>query len=160
MTTFFHNNAKIGDSFKMSTPKGVFTYDDTLKNIVLIAGGSGIAPIRSICKYIIQKRLKTNIKIFFSARTYDEIIFMNELNEYAKCNSNLKIIYTLTRENSENWTGLRGRLTVDMMLESVENPKDYNYFLCGPMNMVRGFAKELIKFGVNRKHIKRDIWGA
>ena len=160
MTTLFHYNVNLGDTFELSEPKGVFTFDDSMTNIALIAGGSGIVPMRSISRYILQKKLDTNIKIFFSARTYDEIVFIDELNLFAKDNPNLKIMYTLTRENPENWSGSTGRLTIDMMLNNIDSPKEYNYFLCGPMNMVRSFAKELIELGIDRKKIKRDIWGA
>ena len=52
-TTFLFESAKVGDEFEMSGPFGKFCYEDSMKDVVLIAAGSGIVPMMSIMRYAI-----------------------------------------------------------------------------------------------------------
>ena len=67
MSDYLHNNVKIGEDFKAEGPMGHFTYkEDMGGNVCLLAGGSGIAPMRSIMLYCTEKKLDTKIVLFYS----------------------------------------------------------------------------------------------
>ena len=156
MTIFLEDNAKIGDIYYLSEVFGEkFAYTNQ-KKIVLIAGGSGIAPMRSIIKHCTENKLDTEIILFQSCRTYDNLVFRQEFEEFKKQNPNFKIIQTLTRENPDFWTGMTGRVNIDTIMKYVENPKQYVYYLCGPTKMTLSIILGLKEKGVNTKNIKRD----
>jgi glycine betaine catabolism B len=158
LTSFFHNFVKIGDKFEISQAQGSFIYTDEIKEIVLIAGGSGIVPMRSIIKYCIDKNLDTKINLFYSAKTFDDIIYRDDLFELGN-KSNIKIFLTLTREVTNKWDGLTGRISIDMLLDNLNRFEQLTYYLCGPMNMVRTLAKNLKEKDIKRQQIKRELWG-
>ncbi|MEK6916601.1 MAG: FAD-binding oxidoreductase [Nanoarchaeota archaeon] len=158
LTTFFHKKAKVGDEFEISQPKGHFTYtEESGKDIVLIAGGSGVVPMRCMIKYCTQKNLDTKIILVYSAKTQNDLIYRDELVKLAEKNSNLEIIYTLTRETGD-WQGRKGR--VDKELLSDIFSQDKVFYLCGPIPFIRELGTILKELGADRKNIKRDVWGA
>ena len=160
MTTFLEDNAKIGDTFFLSEVFGEkFAYDNQ-KKIVLIAGGSGIAPMRSIIKHCTENKLDTKIILFQSCRNYENLVFKTDFEEFKKQNPNLEIIQTLTRENPDNWTGRTGRFNTEIIMDYVDNPKEYDYYLCGPVKMLISIISYLKKKGIDNKQIRRELWGA
>ncbi len=160
VTDYMHDKAKVGDILELSDPQGRFTYtEDLSKNIVVIAGGCGIVPMRSIMRYCTQKKLDTKITFFYSCKRFSSIIYREELNQLQIDNPNLKIIYTLTQEDKKDWEGLTGRFKIDMLLDNFEDPTNNVYFLCGPMPMVKALSDGLKQAGISSKNIKRELWG-
>jgi len=76
------------------------------KKLVFIAGGIGITPFRSMIKYLIDKKEKRDIVLFYSNKKEEDIVYKNIFDEASK-SLNLKIIYTLTNleNNQTKWIG-------------------------------------------------------
>jgi glycine betaine catabolism B len=153
-SVYMVDSAKEGDLLEISGPFGKFNYQDTLKEVVFIAGGVGVAPFRGIIRYILQKKLPTKVTLLYSTRTRNEIIYRNELDSINS--HNIKIKYTLTRD--ETWDGHKGRIDEAFILENLNNAKDKIYFLCGPLEFIRSTVDILITMGVDNTSIKRDVW--
>ncbi len=158
MTTFLEKNAEPGDIFELSYPTGKFSFDEALPNkVMMIAGGSGITPMRSIIKYCSQKKLDTRLVLLYSARSTQELIFKDELDELEKNNPNLTVFYTVTRDRT--WKGYTKRIDKDIISKHAGSCKDCVFFLCGPLKMVKSMVNYLKDLGVDRKKIKLDLWG-
>ena len=79
------NKLKVGDLLNIEGPYGDFTFNgDTDKNIVLIAGGSGISTLYGIIRFVLDNNYKNKIKLIYSSRNSEEIIYKNEIEKHKK----------------------------------------------------------------------------
>ena len=151
---------KVGDYLMFKGPYGKFYFSEDMKqNLVLIGGGLGITPLRSIINFCKDKNLDNNIKLLYSSRTPEHVVYRKELeklNEWEK----FDYIQTITRPKPEDgWSGKTGRIDESMIKENVENFEDNLYFLCGPLEFVKEIISILEKLGVKKEQIKADAWG-
>ena len=126
--------------------------------MVFIAGGVGIAPFRSMIQYIIDKKLSTNIVLFYSNRTPQDILYA-DIFEKAKQNG-VKTVYILTDAKSapENWQGKVGYISEQMIKQEVPDYVGRIHYLSGPQMMVERFQDLLKGMGVPRNLIKTDFF--
>jgi sulfhydrogenase subunit gamma (sulfur reductase) len=123
------------------------------RDLLLVAAGLGMAPLRSIFLYALDNRWQFgNITIINSAKTGPELLFMNELEamrDIAEA-ENITIIQTTTRDDS--WTGLKGRAANHLDKVNV-NPENTTVSLCGPPHMYKSMFEELRKRGYDPRRI-------
>ena len=152
---------KEGDFLRFKGPYGKFYFnEDIKKNIVLIAGGTGITPLIGILRYATDKNLSNKIKLFYSVKNPEEIIFHEEIKRIKQINSNFEYFITITRpEDHHIWDGRRGRIEHNLLGENVENMHENIYFLCGSKEFVDNIISMLQNLGVAREQIKTDVWG-
>ncbi len=144
---------KEGDDLIASGPYGHFTFKDDIKNdVVLFAGGTGIAPFRSFVRYIVEKNLPNKVVLFYSSKTPAEIIYSKELNEIR--NPNVKIVLTVTRYDSFDWDGLRGRLEEKVIKDNLENFENKIFYLCGSNSFVDSIVEILKANNIPKEQIK------
>src|SRR4030066_669353 len=98
---------KPGDWARIEAPFGNFTFEGEHEKIGMLAGGIGITPLVSICKYCTDKQLNTKITLLYGCRTESDIAFRKGLEEMQQQNSNLKIVFTLN-EAGNGWKGRGG----------------------------------------------------
>jgi len=149
---------KTEDYLMFKGPYGKFYFNDEIRNkLVLVGGGLGITPLRSIIRYCNEKKLSNKINLIYSVRTPDAIVYREELEEVE--NPNYNYVFTVTRPTSETkWDGRAGRIDKDLLKENImENGL---YFLCGPLEFVKNIVSMLESLGVSKEQIKTDIWGA
>ncbi|MFX0014483.1 MAG: FAD-binding oxidoreductase [Promethearchaeota archaeon] len=123
------------------------------RDLLLVAAGLGMAPLRSIFLYAIDNRWKFgNITIINSAKLGKDLLFKKELvamRDIAEAEQ-IQIIQTTTRDDS--WTGLKGRASEH--LEGVNiNPKICSVALCGPPKMYKSMFEKMIELGYNPRRI-------
>ncbi len=133
---------KPGARVKASHPAGTFILDEK-SPAVMIAGGIGITPFRSMIKYAFDQKLKTPITLIYS-NTDDNFPFKNELNVWKQNLLNLNIIY----HNSSQSGHLTQLPTTNYQLPI--------YYLAGPPKMVDDFEKMLLDLGVDETNIRYD----
>ncbi|HEX2230611.1 MAG TPA: Rieske 2Fe-2S domain-containing protein, partial [Nitrososphaeraceae archaeon] len=108
---------------KVRGPTGKFIlHEDYSKPAVLLSGGIGVTPFRSMIKYATDKQLPIKIVMFDSNRDEANILYKNEFDECLKNNKNLKIIYTITGEGQPplgHWEGEAGRIDMTMITKYV-----------------------------------------
>jgi glycine betaine catabolism B len=151
---------KVGDYLMFKGPYGKFYFTDSMSNdLVLIGGGLGITPLRSIIRYCSDKKLNNNIKLLYSVRTPESIVYWRELEKLKEENPNYSFIPTITRPNSENWTGRTGRIDETMLKENIEDFDSSLFYLCGPLEFVKNIKGMIENLGVGKEQIKTDIWG-
>jgi len=139
-------------------PYGDFKYDEQ-PNAAFVAGGTGIAPFVSILRHVAQKKMKGRFLLFYSARTREAIAYREEFERLEKENPNIKVVLTLTREEPAGWEGECGRINEDMVCKYASSLTDFDWWICGPMPLIKNMRECLIKRGVDPKRIKVEGWG-
>ncbi|VVC00773.1 Sulfhydrogenase 1 subunit gamma [uncultured archaeon] len=152
------NGAKPGEEFIVDGPYGHFFFDEKeMPQIVMLGAGSGIAPFRSICRYIIDKKLKTKATLVYCSRTLEDIICHDELIEFSKKMKGLKLVISLSREEREGYHF--GRIDDAMVKGITAKNKGAFYFICGPPQMVSGTEGMLLANGIAKERIKSEKYG-
>ncbi len=126
--------------------------------IVLLGGGIGITPFRSIVKYATDNRLPNKITLLYSNRTPEDIVYKNEWKEYEALNPNLTIVRTITspNESKSEWRGRVGRIDANLIREHVENLEKALYLVCGPPSLVTDLTSILTGMGISRAQIRTE----
>jgi len=152
--------AKAGDKLFVIPPVGKFlpAYD---KNLICIAGGSGVTPFRGFVREATERNLPTKITVMYSVRTTNDIIFDREFHDIASQNTNFTFLVTCTRLHPEDaWTGHRGRITADWVREHIHDLANTVFYACGPNPLVE-FAERLVlhELKVPKEQMKTEKWG-
>jgi ferredoxin-NADP reductase len=152
------NTLKAGDSSHIQLPFGNFTFEGEHDKIALLSAGIGITPIRSICKYVCDMQLPTDIVLIFGNRTENDIVFLDDFNQMEKENRNLRVVYTLSKPiNTNTWTGKTGRINADIIMEEIPDFHTRTFYVCGPPKMVESSISLLADtFHVSKNAIKYE----
>ncbi|MCE1248473.1 MAG: ferredoxin reductase family protein [Firmicutes bacterium] len=138
-----------GTSVIIDGPHGTMTSDAAGKSeILLIAGGIGITPLRSLAEEFLKTGKK--VTLLYSTRTKNGIVFKDEL-EQMKAEKNLNLHYIIT-DNSK-MEAEHGKLDGDKLKKLVPDCKDRDVFLCGPPPMMKSTVKILRKLGAKKSSI-------
>ena len=143
-------------------PRGKFVLPaDPSVPVMLISGGSGVTPYRSMMRYIVQRKLPTRVVNLYSVRLPEDIIFEDEFEQLCKVNPNFKFLITCTRVPPEDnsWTGLRGRVNPDMVRKFTEDTERTAYYSCGSHDFVVGTAAMLRDMGLPKERVVYEDWG-
>ncbi len=147
-------NLKENDAVEISGPNGFFTFDDSIKDeLILIGAGTGIAPLIGISRYITEKKLSNKITLIYSCKTKKDIIYHEEVKRIKKHHNNFDYHITLTQEE---WDGLSGRINSNLIKKLISDFNNKIFYLCGPPKMVIEISKELQELGVLKDRIKLE----
>jgi ferredoxin-NADP reductase len=150
-----------GDTIELRGPiGGYFVWDEPLGGpLLLLAGGSGIVPLRSILRHHAAIESTVPVRMLYSARSLDDVIYRDELAHFAT-GDGIDIDFTLTREQPDGWSGYRRRID-DELLQEVAWPPHLQplVYICGPTPFVEVAATELVKLGHEPGRIKTERFG-
>jgi ferredoxin-NADP reductase/nitrite reductase/ring-hydroxylating ferredoxin subunit len=145
-------NLDIESTVNITSPLGKFVLpDDGSKSIVLLSGGIGVTPFRSMIKYATDNHLPTKITMFDSNRNLENILFKEEFDDCMNRNNNLKIVYTITEEKeqsssvAEEGKGERGYINRAMLTKYLTRDEldSSVFYICGPPGMLSAMQKML-----------------
>ena len=161
LTHFIWDNWSIGTKVKTTGPEGFFYHERLrdLKQIVGIAGGSGITPFRSIAKAIIEGIIDAKLTLLYGSSEEDDIIYYEEFKELETNNpEKIKIVHVLSCEVVNLKDCETGFITADI-IESYCDVNNTTFFICGPQVMYTFIEKELENFNLPPKRIRREAFG-
>ena len=140
----------------VSSATGRFTVPDAAAHhtLLFIAGGTGVAPLRSMILECVNAGRRGGMALVYSARTPEEFAYLDELRALDAAGT-LALTLTLTGD-AQDWRHARGR-TGDRHLAQLATPKTMA-FICGPPSMVTDIPQALIRLGVPREQIKTEDW--
>lgn len=148
-----------GDRLELRGPiGGYFVWDpDESSYLLLVAGGSGIAPFRSILRHRERSGSGVPTRLLYSSRSLPELIYRAELDG---CGGGVEVTYTLTRQHPPGWTGPTGRVDASLLAE-VAWPagSDPLAFVCGPTSFVESVADGLVGLGHPPGRVKTERFG-
>jgi Na+-transporting NADH:ubiquinone oxidoreductase subunit F len=158
-TTFIHKHLKQGDEIIINGPFGEVYLRDNDRDIVFIAGGSGMAPIKSMLHEMFNKGIKKKVRYFFGAVTGKDLFLVDEMKQLESKLHDFRFIPALSQALPEdNWQGETGLITevVDRHIQTGENIEAY---LCGSPGMINACLKVLKAKGVMEDRIFFDRFG-
>ena len=143
-----------GTRLDVEGPFGTFGLPEGVDDpILMVAGGTGIAPLRSILIERLSRGPAPKIAVVYSARSPEEVAFRSEL-ETLQREGKLSAYFTVTREGGD-WKGRRGRIDETLLREALPSPRCYG-LLCGPPALVAGAAAILRSLGVDDDRIRTE----
>jgi len=153
------HNMKIGEKIEISQGQGRFYPESSMKNLVFLSAGIGIAPFYAVIKDFYKQKSKQKITLFYSNKTKKEIVFFKELNKIAKNWPSLKIIYFITREQvKDKYISECCRINIQILKKYLKNLNGKYYFICGPKEFVLDKSKQLKDYGVKDEFIKVEAF--
>ncbi len=123
-------------------------------HLLLVAGGTGIAPLRAIVQHALRTGYRGQITVVYSARTPRHFAYLRELRRLARL-ERLRLYTTVTREAPRGWRGGRGRLSLDRLRGLVQGPRPL-CFVCGPPAFVRAMRDLLQRAGIPPRRIRTE----
>ncbi len=139
-------------------PTGDFCFPDDAREprVLLVAGGTGIAPLRAMLWHALRVLPDREFALFYSARSADEFAYGDEMRELARA-GRLALVETVTREVGAHWAGARGRLT-RARIASMLVPESTLCCVCGPPAFVQDVTLWLREIGVGKGRILAEGW--
>ncbi len=150
MSSWFHGADRTGEKITVTGPYGSFYLRPSDQPIICIAGGSGLAPIKSILEQASKQGGNIPVLFLFGARTQRDLYCLNEINKIASSwNEPFHFVPVLSEEPLDNdWTGSRGLVTEYILDQSGIQVSSSNAYLCGPPGMIDAAINKLNECGV------------
>lgn len=162
VSSYMHEVLVPGDRIEARGPiGGYFVWEATMTGpLLLIAGGSGVVPLMSMLRHRAAAGAKNPTALLYSSRTFEDIIYYNELEKLRSANGGPQIFHTLTRSQPAAWKGYTRRIDQDMLKE-IAGPlgRSVQVFICGPTLLVEAAANTLVKIGVKSDQIRTERFG-
>ncbi len=160
VSNFLLDEVKVGDLLQSSGPQGAFHYHPILhqKEMVCLAGGSGITPFMSMIREITDRGLQRTVHLFYGSRTLDDMIFHQELSQLSEQFATINYIPVIEDPGPE-YKGKTGYITAEVIKEILGGLAAKSFFVCGPQAMYTFCLPELDKLGINKWKIKQEMFG-
>ena len=157
---FLHGSVKEGDLLECSGPSGSFIFTGReCKCILLIGGGVGITPLMSVLRYLTDRSWAGDMYLLYGCRTPQDIIFRDELDYLQRRHPNLRVLVTVSHPDDPDWKGPKGRISRQLISESVPDLPSRYVHICGPVPMMEAVKQMLAELGVPRERIKIEAFG-
>jgi Na+-transporting NADH:ubiquinone oxidoreductase subunit F len=161
VTPWIFNELSEGMPLNISGPRGNFYLRNTEKPILFVAGGSGMAPVRSILQTMNAYKINRKAIYFFGALTQKDLYYLDEMAEYEKVLPDFKFIPALSNEPSgSGWTGQTGLITEVMDRICEFSLGGYEAYLCGKPAMVEVCNAVLMKKGIDKLNTFFDLFNS
>jgi ferredoxin-NADP reductase len=147
-----------GDRFELRGPiGGYFVWDDdgSTEPLFLVAGGSGVVPLRAMLRHRRAVGSTVRAKLLYSSRALEDVIYRDELDGLGT-----DVVQTLTRKQPPGWAGYGRRVDIDMLREVAYPPEQSpRVFVCGPTSFVEAVAEGLVALGHRPGRIRTERFG-
>ena len=162
VSPYLLDELRVGDKLELRGPiGGYFVWTGAAsKPVYLLAGGTGITPLMSMLRHRDRRPSRPPALLIYSARSWEEIVYRDELEAMIQRDSSFRLVYALTRQQPEDWTGHRGRINKGLLSANwfppAHNPTIY---VCGPTTFVETAAGLLVELGFDPLSIKTERFG-
>ncbi len=158
--TAFKNSLKeipMRAEIKVTGPAGTMAMPDGQNAIlVLLAGGIGITPFRSMIEYATKNKLKNKIYLFYANKTPNSFAFLKDLENFAKENNNFKLMPFVTDYQGEEWGYEYGRYNIEIIKKIISDLSKPIFYIAGRPDSVASLKKMLIDAGVEENKVKAE----
>lgn len=162
VSPYLVDDVRVGDKVEFRGPiGGYFVWNVKMKGpLLLLAGGSGIVPLMAMIRHSLAAETRVPTRLFVSSRSYEEIIYRDELDGVSKQEKNITIYHSLTRTQPPGWTGYSRRIDVNLLRELIWPVQEHPLaFVCGPTQFVETTASGLLTLGYEASRIKTERFG-
>jgi ferredoxin-NADP reductase len=160
VSPYLTGELRAGDELELRGPiGGYFVWEPGDGGpLLLLAGGSGIVPLRSILWHRHRTVSDIPARLLYSSRSWPDVIYRDELDQHQ---DRVQVSYTLTRSQPPGWTGYTGRINQALLAE-VAWPAEARplTYICGPTSFVEAAAVALVGLGYPPELVKTERFGA
>jgi ferredoxin-NADP reductase len=162
VSPYLLDELRVGDKLELRGPiGGHFVWTGAEREpVYLLAGGTGITPLMSMLRHRDRWPSRSPALLIYSARSWEDIVYRDELAAMMRRDSSFRVVYALTRQQPEDWTGHRGRINKSLLSANsfppAHNPKIY---VCGPTAFVETAAGLLVGLGFDPLSVKTERFG-
>lgn len=147
-----------GDDAEVDGAYGHFVLDEA-SSAVLVAGGIGVTPLKGMAEYAADRRLPIDLRLVYSNRTPEEIVYRSELDDLTRQNPRFDVLHTLTRTpEGSSWSGRRGRIDADLLRAASHGLSEPIYYVCGAPGMVQETYRNLLRLGVDADRVRYEVF--
>jgi ferredoxin-NADP reductase len=160
---YFHDIAAVGDRIEIKVPLGYhFVWRETDGPALLIAGGSGVVPLMSMARHHADRKAATPMVLLYSARTWAEVIFAEELVGRLDGADGFACRFALTREAASRDQDFSRRIDVAMLREVIGSRSDIirNVYICGSDGFVGAAETAALGIGIEPDTIRTERYGS
>lgn len=162
VSPYLTEELRVGDKLELRGPiGGYFVWEARMGGpLLLIAGGSGIVPLMAMLRHRAATGSSVPARLLYSSRTFEEVIYREELERLDEADRMLEVVHTLTRAHPPGWMGYARRINTQMLRE-VAWPVEQRplTFICGPTPFVETAAASLVELGYEPGRIKTERFG-
>ena len=163
-SSFANSELKVGDVIEVAPPNGRFIFEPNSSNsrtIAAFAAGSGITPIMSIAKTVLEDEPNSNFVLVYGNKTPKDTIFLNELLQLQSTyQDRLKLHFVYSQSQDDK--ALFGRIetsTVNFILKNdYKDTKFDRFYLCGPEPMIHTVKDVLLQYGIDESKILFELF--
>lgn len=148
-STWLYDALQTGTTVQAIKPKGSFKLSPTNKEIVLVAGGIGITPLRSMLHYLSTQQNPPVVKLFFASRYLDGLCYHQEFLTWQQEHNWFKYFPILSQPDA-SWAGLSGRLNGSILHERLEYPTASQFYFCASTEMMDAIMRDLLQYGIDQ----------
>jgi len=160
VSPYLTGELRAGDELELRGPVGgYFVWEPGDGGpLMLLAGGSGIVPLRSILRHRHRTGSDVPARLLYSSRTLPDAIYRDELGQR---HDGVQVSYTLTRGQPPGWTGHTGRINQALLAEVAWPAKARPLaYICGPTSFVESAAASLVGLGYPPERVKTERFGS
>ncbi len=180
MSNYFFEHINEGDTTEVAVPEGKFVIDPDHqrgKDYYFIAAGSGVTPVMSMIRTVLEEEPKSTCYLLYGSRNEDQIIFKDALGDAKnKYQDQLFITHTLSQpkktkatgfsglmgKKHTSWKGEKGRISSHKIKEFIEkNPRrnrEFGFYLCGPGDLIEVAESALKSIDTNEEQIFKEYF--
>jgi len=162
VSSYLVGELRTGDRLELRGPVGgYFVWESGMGGpLLLVAGGSGVVPLMSMLRHREASGGSGGAKLVYSSRSWDDVIYRDELERLGSVAGGPEIVHTLTRSQPEGWTGYARRVDADMLRETAWPASSMpSAFVCGPTPFVESVAAALVLLGYPATSVKTERFG-
>ena len=162
-SSFANDELAVGHQLAVAPPEGRFVYvpNGGEQELLLVAAGSGITPIFSILKTVVEKQAKTNVRLIYGNKSPKEVMFKNEIEALENDHSDrFKVHWVYSQSNESN--ALFGRVDRSVINYALNQAEELpqQVFLCGPEAMIETAKESLVAAKVDAGNIHFELFTA
>ncbi|HKO28439.1 MAG TPA: ferredoxin reductase [Solirubrobacteraceae bacterium] len=161
VSSYLVGDLRGGDELELRGPiGGYFVWEEPMGGpLMLIAGGSGIAPLRAMLRHRLARKSAVPVRLLYSARTHHDLTYRAELSLLA-AEAGVDVRVTLTREQPVGWQGYDRRIDRALIAEVAWPPAERPLaYVCGPTSFVEAAADAMVSLGHEPSRIRTERFG-
>ncbi|MBS3059997.1 MAG: FAD-dependent oxidoreductase [DPANN group archaeon] len=151
----------IGGEINVHGPFGKFNLlDDKTRPVVLLGAGTGITPLRSMAKFLLESGFPKQIYFFFSCKNKDMLLCKTEFQELRGVpKEKIVVVNAFTRlAEGETLDGEARRIDYEMVKKYVEKPAECHYYVCGSPQFAEAMISMLEENGIPKDLLHKEQW--
>jgi ferredoxin-NADP reductase len=153
VSPYLTDELRSGDKLELRGPIGGYFVWEAERGgpLLLVGGGSGVVPLVSMLRHRAAAPSQAEARLLYSARSLGDVIYRDELGRF-------DVVYTLTREQPDGWTGYSRRVDAEMLTEVSFGSAGLAY-VCGPTRFVESVADALVGIGYAPENVRTERFG-